>query len=143
MSSVKEEALTSISYLKYEAQKLQDEINEHEEYLKYINMLPYDRRKKHVVNVSKIQEQLNTWRRELSHLNMQINNIKNYYELSKSDIQAVEIPTEEQLNKQWRAIEREASAGYTKDYTEEEHKRIFETVALRNHLADMEEYMEA
>lgn len=139
MSSVKEEALLSIGYLKYEAQKLQDEINEHEEYIRNINMLPYNRRQKHAVSISKIQEHLNTWRRELSHVNMQISNIKNYYELSKADVQAVQIPTEEQLNKQWRAIEREAKAT---DYTQEDHDRIFDTVALQNHLQDMEQYME-
>lgn len=142
MSSVKEEALLSVSYLKYEAQKIQDEINEHEEYLKYISMLPYNRKQKHAVNVAKIREQLSAWRRELNNLNMQINNLKNYYELSKGDIQTVQVPTDEQLAKQWRAIQREATAGYTKEYTEEEHKRIFETVAVRNHLADMEEYQE-
>lgn len=139
MSSVKEEALLSISYLKYEAQKLHDDIAEHEEYLKYINMLPYDRKQKHAMSVAKIQEQINTWRRELSHVNMQINNVKEYYELSKSDVQAVQIPTDEQLNKQWRAIEREAKAT---DYTQADHDRIFETVALQNHLQDMEQYME-
>ena len=140
MSSVKEEALLSVSYLKYEQAKIQEEITEHEEYMKYINMLSYDKRQKQALKIAEIQKKLNAWRRELALINMQINNVKNYYELSKAEVQAVEIPTDEQLSKQWRAIERESKQGFTKDYTEQDQQRIFDTVKLHNHLQDMENY---